>query len=78
MADAKTMTRDEYVERITSWMTDADGPEFSEMVRRSFGIDGIYKGKSRKIYQMIRLAYARGVRRGAGCAWEARQPVTLR
>jgi len=41
-------------------------------------LDGLYSGKSSRIVRLIRKAYHRGIRRGIGLAWEARQKVTLR
>ncbi len=68
-----------YVEKITGWIVDFDkDAELAADVRANPTLDGIYSGKSQKIHRMIRLAYLRGVRRGAGCAWDAKQPITLR
>jgi len=84
-ADSKTSTTEatkplgklEYVERLTSWLMPSD-PEMSVRARAMMTLDGVYTGKSQRIRQLIRLAYARGCRRGAACAWHARQPVTTR
>jgi hypothetical protein len=73
------MSREEYIEAITRWlMPDQGDPEFAAEVRAKTGLDGVYKGKSWKTTRMVKLAFLRGVRRGAGLAWEARQPVVLR
>lgn len=67
-----------YVERLTRWLMPDDDPELAAEARASMSLDGVYKGGSRRIMRMIRLAYLRGVRRGAAIAWNARQPVGLR
>jgi hypothetical protein len=73
------MSRNEYVERLTRWlMPDRDDPELAAQARERASLDGVYTGKSARIQRLIRLAYLRGVRRGAGCAWEAKQPFSLR
>ena len=65
--------RDAYVDKLASWM-EAD----SARIGRCVTLDGIYAGKSRRIYEMVRLAYRRGIRRGLALAWEAKQPITIR
>jgi hypothetical protein len=69
------LTKDAYVERISRWLIPAD---FSEQARASSNLDGVYTGTSRRIMSLVRLAYFRGVRRGVGLAWEAKQPVLPR
>lgn len=71
--------REEYVEKITRWLVDWDkDPELSKRVRESTGLDGVYRGTSQRIRDLVKLAYLRGCRRGASCAWEAKQPISLR
>lgn len=73
------MTRSEYVERVTRWlMPDDKDPDLAADARERAGLSGVYTGTSKRIRRMVHLAYLRGVRHGAGCAWEAAQPVTLR
>jgi len=69
--------RDEFVERLTRWLMPRD-PGLAEQARACMGLDGVYNGTSARVHRMIRLAYARGCRRGAAAAWSAHQPVTLR
>lgn len=74
-----TKERLEYIERITRWlMPDRNDPALAADARASTTLDGVYGGKSPRIYRLISLAYLRGVRRGASVAWEARQPISLR
>jgi len=71
--------RDAYVEKLTAWIVDADkDPELSRDARLTPSLDHLYHGKSQKIRRLIRVAYLRGVRRGAGMAWDARQPIVPR
>lgn len=73
------MTKAEYIERVTRWlMPDRDDPELAAAARERTTLDGVYGGTSQRIHGLVRLAYLRGVRRGAGCAWEAQRPVRLR
>lgn len=73
------MSRDAYVDKVTRWlMPDRKDPELAAAARERSTLDGVYNGKSARIRRLVRLAYLRGVRRGAGCAWEAQQPVHLR
>lgn len=68
-----------FIERITGWlMPDRNDPDLAVQARESTSLDGVYAGKSRRIHQLVRLAYLRGVRRGAAAAWEAQQPIVLR
>lgn len=66
--------RGEYIDRVTRHLVPADDHE----ARASMTLDGIYGGGSEKIHRLIRLAYRRGVRRGASSAWHAQQPIGLR
>ena len=52
-----------YVDRLTSWLV----PKSVS----SSNLHGLYDGKSGRIHELVREAYLRGVRRGAGIAWEA-------
>ena len=69
----------DYIERITRWlMPDRKDPEMAAQARERSTLDGVYTGKSAKIYRIMHLSWLRGVRKGATCAWEARQKVYLR
>ena len=73
------MTRAEYVERVTRWlMPDRKDPELAAEARATGGLSDVYRGKSARSHRIVHLAYLRGVRRGASCAWEAQQKVVLR
>lgn len=73
------MTKAEYIEKITRWlMPDRDDPELAAEARAGTSLDGVYEGSSPRIHRLVRLAYLRGVRRGARAAFEARQPIALR
>lgn len=77
--DGRTETKETFVEKLTAWlMPDAQDPELADEARRCMTLDGVYSGRSARTHRLVRLAYLRGVRRGAGCAWEAQQPVRLR
>ena len=67
--------KDRFVRRVTDYAMPRDDDRLAEVhnLRRP-----IYSGKSARIRRMIDIAYARGVRRGAGMAWEAQQPISLR
>lgn len=69
-----------FVERVTAWLMRDDKPDRALPVeaRASFGLDGVYDGESAHIRRLVTLAYLRGIRRGAACAWEAQQPIVLR
>lgn len=69
--------RDAFVDRVTRWLMPRDEALAAES-RTSMGLDGIYAGKSRRIRRMLRLAFARGCRRGASAAWAALQRVSTR
>lgn len=76
---SKIKEKAEFVEKHTAWLVDSSkDAELSALVRESPSLDGIYDGKSQKIHRMIRLAYLRGVQRGAGIVWDGKQPVSLR
>ena len=66
-----------FVERATRWLMPVNDPEMLEQALASMHLDGIYTGKSMKIHRMIRLAYARGARKGAASVWDGQQPVHL-
>ncbi len=73
--------RKDYVQIVTRWIIDAsvkDDGALDEAVRGHHTLDGVYRGKSARIHRLIRIAYLRGVQRGASCAWESQQPITLR
>ena len=71
--------RTEYIERLTKWlMPDRKDPELAAQARESTGLGGVYTGESARIMRLVHLAYLRGVRRGASCAWEAKQKIVLR
>ena len=77
------LNRAEFVERATGWMVDGMAktycdPKLAEEARARMGLDGVYTGKSMRLHRMVRLAYLRGVRRGAYSVWEGQQPVVLR
>lgn len=67
-----------YIERLTSWLMPKEADPDREAVLEHTTLDGLYRGKSTKIRRLIRIAYLRGVRRGASIAWDARQPICLR
>lgn len=66
--------RDAYVDRVTRHII----PQDDALSRSAMTLDGIYDGDSARIHELIRTAYRRGVRRGAACAWSARQSISLR
>lgn len=73
----------EFVERVTHWLIDAadknyPSEELATQVREKHDLSGVYDGDSKKIHRLVRLAYLRGVRRGAYCVWESKQKVYLR
>ncbi len=75
----RRQARANYIEKITRWlMPDRQDPELAAEARASTMLDGVYKGDSRRITRLVRLAYYRGIRRGASSAWEAAQPIVLR
>lgn len=67
-----------FVERATKWLMPNNDPVLRSEAEESNHLGGIYKGKSMRIHRMIRLAYLRGCRRGAGLVWDGKQPVRLR
>lgn len=69
--------RKEYVDRLCGWLT-RDDKELAEAVGDKSGLDGVYRGTSKRIVWLLRVAYHRGVRRGCGLAWEAKQPIGFR
>ena len=75
---ARQLTKREYVDRIVGWLMPKRAPEMVELVGDITTLDGLYCGRSVRIRRLIRAAYLRGCRRGAGCAWSAAQPITLR
>jgi hypothetical protein len=77
------LSSDEFIERATGWMIDGMAktyrdPELADEARERASLDGVYTGKSMRLHRMVRLAYLRGVRRGAYSVWEGQQPITLR
>ena len=71
------MKRNEYIERVTGWlMPDDTDPELANDARATG--EPLYTGSSERIARLVRRAYLRGIRRGASCAYEAMQPVTIR
>lgn len=68
----------EFVKRTTDWLMPKHDPELKERAEESTSLTGIYTGKSVRIHRMIRLAYARGCRKGAGAVWDGQQPLVLR
>ena len=70
--------KESYVARVTSWLMPKNDPELKAQAEESYYINGIYTGKSMRIHRMIRLAWARGCRKGASAAWDGQQPVKLR
>lgn len=76
---SKIKEKAEFVEKHTAWLVDFHkDTELAADVRVNPTLDGIYDGKSQKIHRMIRLAYLRGVQRGAGIVWNAKQGISLR
>jgi hypothetical protein len=77
------LSKEEFVERATGWMVDGmakidQDPLLADEARERMTLDGVYSGKSERLLRMVRLAYLRGVRRGAYSVWEGQQPVVLR
>lgn len=68
----------EYIKRVTDWLMPKNDPELKAQAEESLYVNGIYTGKSMRIHRMIRLAWARGCRKGASAAWDGQQPVALR
>ncbi len=75
MSEARKLTKAEFIERYTKWMLRQDDAEFVAEATKCNTLDGLYRGKSQKIYRLISLAYHRGMRRGAGAVWEMSQPL---
>jgi len=78
---ARRIDKAAYIEKVTGWLVDNSEkhyPGLAEVARSGTGLDGVYAGKSMRLHRLVRLAYLRGVRRGASCAWEAQHPVVLR
>ena len=73
-----TMTRDEYINKVTDWAYSRESDEMKARILEAKRLDGVYTGKSKRIRDLVRLAYMRGVRAGAGMAWEAQQKMELR
>ncbi len=71
MSEKPRITRDDFVSKVADWIINSESPEMQEKARQDRGLNGIYGGKSAKIHRLIRLAYLRGVIRGASAAWEA-------
>lgn len=69
--------RDTFVDRVTRWLMPKDETLAAEACE-SMGLDGVYEGSSQRIQRLVRLAYARGCRRGASAAWASQQAVVLR
>ena len=67
-----------FVKRATDWLMPKDDPELKAQAEESYYINGIYTGKSMRIHRMIRLAWARGCRKGASAVWDGQQQVSLR
>ena len=59
--------RDEFVARATRHMVPADDAD----AQQAMTLDGVYDGESERIRRLVRIAYRRGVRRGAASAWSA-------
>lgn len=77
------LSSEEFVERVTGWMVDGMAntyrdPKLAEEARERMSLEDVYRGKSSRLYRMVRLAYLRGVRRGAYSVWEGQQPIVLR
>ena len=66
-----------FIDRATRWLMPVNDPEMLELAMEKMTLDGIYTGKSMRIHRMIRLAYARGARKGAASVWDGQQPVTV-
>ena len=77
------LSKEEFVERATHWMIDGMAktyrdPKLADEARERMSLEDVYRGKSMRLHRMVRLAYLRGVRRGAYSVWEGQQPVVLR
>ena len=78
---APRLPKAEYVEKVIGWIIDASDrlyPGVAVTAREKSTLDGVYEGKSARLHRLVRLAYLRGCRRGATCAWEAQQPIVMR
>lgn len=71
-------SRTDYVDYFARWGTERLSEEDKQAIRAKHGLDGIYKGRSLKIRQLLLIAYHRGIRAGVGRVWEAHQPIALR
>jgi hypothetical protein len=76
-------SKEEFVERATGWMIDSVSntyrdPKLAEEARERMSMEDVYRGKSKRLHRMVRLAYLRGMRRGAYSVWEGQQPIVLR
>jgi hypothetical protein len=72
--------RADFVERAVGWLIDSspNDDEIRDAARARMTLDGLYSGKSRRIYRLIKIAYLRGARRGASAVWEGMQPIVPR
>lgn len=68
------MGRDEFVARATRHLVPSDDAD----AHAAMTLDGVYDGESERIRRLVRIAYRRGVRRGAASAWSALQPIRTR
>lgn len=64
-----------FIDRVVGWLMRGENNAIQEMAKDSLHLDGVYKGKSMAIHRAVKVAYLRGARRGAGCAWESKQAV---
>lgn len=66
--------REDYIERVAGYLIPAEDKDS----RSSMTLDDLYSGSSARIYELIKRAYRRGVRRGASAAYSAAQQITVR
>lgn len=72
------MEKEDYIAKTVGLLMPKDDEALAAEVGASLYLDGVYSGDSPRIARMVRVAYLRGVRRGAAAAWSARQPITTR
>lgn len=73
--------KDEYIDKLTDWLVCAKHLHTDDLIadaKAGTSLSGVYAGGSARIWRLVRLAYLRGVRRGASITWDAKQPITLR
>ena len=74
---AMNQKKKEFINRVSKWIR---GSLSEDLLKEtdSATLDGLYRGRSTKIHRLILIAYHRGIRRGVGMVWDAKQPITTR